>query len=73
MNLVLRKAERGRQVPAARMCPMCMQQLELSRQHVSPARLGAPVTTEFYECPACDAAYALNAVTGKMKPWLGNS
>jgi uncharacterized protein with PIN domain len=73
MDLILRRTDRRRQAPAARVCPLCMQQLELSRQHVSPARLGAPMTTEFYECPACDSAYAVNTSTGKMKPWLGNS
>jgi hypothetical protein len=53
-------------------CNLCHHELHLVRRHVSPARLGAPVTTEFYECTACDSGFALNPATGKWKRWVGD-
>ena len=58
-------------VPGHR-CERCRQELNFVRRHVSPPRLGPAVTTEFYECCACDSAYALNTATGKWKPWVGD-
>jgi hypothetical protein len=29
----------------------------LQRRHVSPARMGEPLVTEYYECDSCDAQY----------------
>ena len=51
-------------------CSLCHQELHLIRRHVSPARLGDPVTTEFYQCSACDSGFALDVATGKWKRWL---
>jgi hypothetical protein len=51
-------------------CRLCRHELHLVRQHVSPPRLGAALTTEFYQCSACDAGFALNVATGKWKPWV---
>ena len=53
-------------------CARCREELHLVRRHVSPPRLGAPLATEFYECGACNACYALNLATGKWKPWVGD-
>ena len=52
-------------------CSRCRHELHLVRQHVSPPRLGAPLTTHFYQCSACDSAFALNVATGRWKPWVG--
>ncbi len=48
-------------------CTRCGDHLRLMRRHVSPPRLGPPLTTEFYQCAACDSGYALNPATGKWK------
>lgn len=53
-------------------CRLCRHELHLVRRHVSPPRLGAPLTTEFYQCGACDAGFALNVATGKWKRWVGD-
>jgi hypothetical protein len=55
--------------PTGHLCRLCHQELRLVRRHTSPARLGAPVTTEFYQCGACDSGFALNPATGKWKGW----
>jgi hypothetical protein len=51
-------------------CSLCRHELHLVRRHVSPPRLGAPLTTEFYQCRACDSGFALNVATGKWKRWM---
>jgi hypothetical protein len=51
-------------------CVLCHQALHLVRRHVSPVRLGASVTIEFYQCDACDSGFALNPATGKWKRWV---
>jgi hypothetical protein len=53
-------------------CRQCGQDLRFVRKHVSPSRLGAPLTTQFYECGACDSGYAFNPANGKWKPWIGD-
>ena len=53
-------------------CALCHQELHLVRRHVSPARLGESLTTEFYQCTACDSGYALNPATGKWKRWISD-
>lgn len=53
-------------------CLHCGQDLRFVRKHVSPARLGAPRSTEFYQCRACDAGYAFNRSEGKWKAWVGD-
>jgi hypothetical protein len=50
-------------------CAHCREDLALVRTHVSPERLGTPVTTEFYQCRACDSGYAHTVATGSWKPW----
>jgi len=40
-------------------CLDCREQLASRRQHTSPPRLGPPLTTEHYDCPACGAAFVL--------------
>ena len=50
-------------------CKNCREDLVLVRKRVSPDRLGPPLTTEFYQCRACDTGYALNPGTGAWKPW----
>jgi uncharacterized protein with PIN domain len=53
-------------------CRNCGQDLRLIRTHMSPARLGTPLVTHFYECCACDSGYAFSPATGKWKPWAGD-
>lgn len=49
-------------------CLACGQHLHLVRRHVSPIRLGPNVTTEFYQCGACDSGCAFNPDTSTWKP-----
>lgn len=53
-------------------CRTCREDLSLVRKHVSPPRLGPPVTIEFYQCRACDSGYAHNPGTGAWKPWVAD-
>ena len=57
---------------APRRCAHCHEELQLVRRHISPARLGAPITTEFYECRACDSGFTLDPKTGRWKPSVGD-
>ena len=53
-------------------CASCREDLALVRRHVSPPRLGPPVTTEFYQCRACDSGYTHNPGTGTWKSWAAD-
>ena len=55
--------------PAAYPCRRCGQRLTLVKSRTSPARLGPPLTTETYECQACDTGYLFTPATGRWKPW----
>jgi hypothetical protein len=35
---------------------------------VSPARLGPPMVTEYYECECCDSRYQYSPATDRWKP-----
>ena len=49
---------RAKVTPISHKCPQCHEQaLMLQRRHVSPARLGEPLVTEYYDCDCCDARY----------------
>ena len=49
-------------------CPQCRESaLMLQRRHVSPARLGAPLVTEYYECQSCDASYKYSPADGRWQ------
>ena len=39
----------------------------LQRRHVSPARLGEPLVTEYYECQSCDASYKYSPADGRWQ------
>lgn len=53
---VRQQSSRARAVPSQHRCPQCRElALMLQHRHVSPARLGEPLVTEFYECDCCDA------------------
>ena len=61
--------EKLRTVGAARQCPQCRTDaLILLRRHVSPARLGAQVVTEYYECERCESQYQYSPATDRWKP-----
>lgn len=50
-------------------CPQCREEaLVLQRRHVSPARLGTPVVTEYYDCDYCDASYQFSPASQQWKP-----
>ena len=50
-------------------CPQCREQaLVLQRRHVSPARLGAALVTEYYECDFCDARYQFSPADNRWRP-----
>jgi hypothetical protein len=52
------QAGRVRVVPSPHRCPQCRElALMLQHRHVSPARLGEPLVTEFYDCDSCDASF----------------
>ena len=67
-----RKSDDPRGALTGHRCKICREDLRLVRRHVSPLRLGAPVTTEFYQCRACDSGYKLNPGTGAWKPWVAD-
>jgi hypothetical protein len=47
---------RARVTPSSHRCPQCRElALMLHHRHVSPARLGEELVTEFYDCDCCDA------------------
>lgn len=72
-NLPLRrKSGKPQGKITGRVCAHCHQDLRLVHRHTSPARLGAQLTTEFYQCRACDAGFAFTPATGKWKPWVGD-
>ncbi len=51
-------ASRARSTTPSHRCPQCREvALTLQRRHVSPARLGEPLVTEFYDCDCCDASF----------------
>ena len=61
--------DRARASGEARLCPQCRTEaLVLHRRHVSPARLGTPLVTEFYECECCDASYQYSPADNRWKP-----
>ena len=61
--------EKGHGTGEARQCPQCRTDaLVLLRRHVSPARLGTPLVTEYYECECCDARYQYSPASGRWKP-----
>ena len=59
----------GLDQPAGQKCRECKQDVIVRRRHVSPAHLGAPLVTEYHECPACGSGFMYNPATGKLKPW----
>jgi hypothetical protein len=70
LNPQRRKNDDGRGALTGHRCTRCREDLRLVRTHVSPPRLGAAVTVEFYECRACDSGFALNVGTGTWKAWM---
>jgi hypothetical protein len=40
----------------------------MQRRHVSPARWGAPVVTEYYDCDYCEASYQFSPAENRWKP-----
>ncbi len=69
LNPQRRKADDPLGTLTGHRCARCREDLVLVRTHVSPARLGAPMTTEYYQCRACDSGFALSSDTGTWKPW----
>jgi hypothetical protein len=62
-------AATSRRVTAGHRCPQCREEaLVLQRRHVSPARLGAPLVTEYYDCDYCDASYQYSPAENRWKP-----
>jgi hypothetical protein len=50
-------------------CPQCHEEtLVLQRRHVSPAHLGPPLVTEFYDCDYCDSRYQYSPATSRWRP-----
>jgi hypothetical protein len=50
-------------------CPHCREQaLVLHHRHVSPARLGASLVTEYYSCDFCDARYQFSPAQNRWRP-----
>jgi hypothetical protein len=62
-----RRGDRPAPSNANHRCKDCGAALLLIRQHTSPPRLGAPLTTEYYVCDACDAGYQFAPSTGTWK------
>ena len=61
--------EKARNIGEARQCPRCRTAaLILLRRHVSPARLGPALVTEYYECDCCDSQYQYSPAEDRWKP-----
>ena len=61
--------EKTRASGEARQCPQCRTEaLILLRRHVSPARLGPPLVTEYYECECCESQYQYSPADNRWKP-----
>lgn len=67
-----RKSDDARGALTTHLCRRCREKLSLVRRHVSPPRLGTPMTTEFYQCDACDSGYALDVAAGTWKFWAAD-
>jgi hypothetical protein len=65
-----RQASRGPNVAAStHRCPQCRERaLMLQRRHVSPAHLGEPLVTEYYNCDYCDARYKYSPAEDRWRP-----
>jgi hypothetical protein len=54
---------------AAHRCPRCREQaLMLDRRHVSPARLGPALVTEYWDCDCCDARFQFSPAENRWRP-----
>jgi hypothetical protein len=61
--------EKTRAIGEARQCPQCRAEaLILLRRHVSPARLGPTLVTEYYECECCESQYQYSPADDRWKP-----
>jgi hypothetical protein len=62
-------SERSSAATSAHRCPQCREQaLVLHRRHVSPARLGRPLVTEYWDCEFCDASYQFTPAENRWRP-----
>jgi len=58
-----------RRASSTHRCPQCREEaLVLQRRHVSPARLGAQLVTEYYDCDYCDARFQYSPADGRWRP-----
>jgi hypothetical protein len=66
---VRQKSSRARVTPSTHRCPQCREfALMLQDRHVSPARLGEPLVTEFYDCDCCDARFKYSPAANTWRP-----
>jgi hypothetical protein len=70
MEFAVRHAtERSSLTAGTHRCPQCREQtLVLHRRHVSPARLGSPLVTEYWDCDFCDARYQFTPAENRWRP-----
>jgi hypothetical protein len=71
MEIAVRHSNSDRQHgrTSALRCPQCRTEaLVMQRRHVSPARWGAPVVTEYYDCDYCEASYQFSPAENRWKP-----
>jgi hypothetical protein len=62
-------AERHPPTAATARCPQCRADaMVLDHRHVSPARLGAALVTEYWICDCCDARYQFSPADGRWRP-----
>ena len=68
MESGLPRGTAGRSSTGTHRCPQCREEaLVLSRRHVSPARLGAALVTEYWECDCCDAHYQFSPAENRWR------
>lgn len=59
----------ARRTGSTHRCPQCREEaLVLQHRHVSPARLGPSLVTEYYDCDFCDARYQYSPADDRWKP-----
>ena len=70
MDFAVRHAtERSARAATTHRCPQCREEaMVLTRRHVSPARLGTALVTEYWDCDCCDARYQFSPADNRWRP-----
>ena len=72
MEIAVRRSSleaRVQRTHTSRKCPQCRTEaLVMHRRHVSPARLGPTLVTEYYDCEFCEAQFQYSPAEDRWRP-----